>query len=31
VLVGGAHWLALRYWRHLRERLNGHDAAMRAR
>ncbi|HEX7318386.1 MAG TPA: hypothetical protein VF297_31055 [Pyrinomonadaceae bacterium] len=32
VLVGGLHWLALRYWRTLRERLTGHGAAaMRAR
>ena len=23
VLVGGLHWLALRHWRHLRERLTG--------
>jgi len=31
VLVGGLHWLALRHWRRLRERLTGHDATMRAR
>ena len=31
VLVGGLHWLALRRWRRLRERLTGHDAAPRAR
>jgi hypothetical protein len=31
VLVGGLHWLALRHWRRLRERLTGHDAAPRAR
>ena len=30
-LVGGVHWLALRYWRTLRERLTGHDARMCAR
>ena len=30
-LVGGVHWLALRRWRPLRERLTGHDAALRAR
>jgi hypothetical protein len=31
VLVGGLHWLALRRWRRLRERLTGHGAAARAR
>ena len=31
VLVGGLHWLALRHWRRLRERLTGHDASTRAR
>ena len=31
VLVGGLHWLALRHWRPLRERLTGRDAAPRAR
>ena len=31
VLVGGLHWLALRRWRSLRERLTGHDAAARVR
>ena len=31
VLAGGLHWLALRHWRPLRDRLTGHDAATRTR